>query len=636
MCGIAGLVGFDDGLDARKERVRLMVRALERRGPDGCGFESWPEAVLGHRRLAIFDLSNAGRQPMLSPDGALGVVFNGAVYNWRALRSALEARGYSFKSQTDTEVLIHGYREWGIDGLVNRLRGMFAFGLWDNLGRKLFLVRDRLGVKPLLYSASDSCIAFASTARALKAAGFGQEIDEQAIAEYLEFGYVTDERSVYEGVKKVPAATILEWSDGCAHLRTYWTPPVIASSSNITFDEAVEETEKLFLSAVEKRLHADVPVGALLSGGVDSSLVCWAIARLGGDVTAFTVGTPGDPWDETEDAVATASALGIKHRVLNLSADDAPGVDELVAAYAEPFACASALGMLRVSRAVASSATVLLTGDGGDDVFLGYPEHRHLWMAEKLARALPGSAASALRGMEAGLPKVGLFKRAASFMSYATGGLGAVACAHDGLPSYRRHNLLGERMMERDVSQRSLQRSLESGRRVLEEFLEYDRRTRFVGEYMTKVDGATMHHALEARSPFLDQELWEFAARLPFEIRLRKSQLKAVLRELARRRVGERVARGRKRGFGIPVGRWIAGRWRSQVEEALQDSLLDREGWIRKDATLALLNQSAEKGEAPNQLWYIFVLESWLRREREETLSSSTEAERVEVPQHAF
>lgn len=621
MCGIAGLVGFDKER-AALEGVSRMVRALERRGPDGEGVEVWPQAILGHRRLAIFDLSSAGRQPMLSVDRVVGVAFNGAIYNWRRLRAELEERGHAFKSQTDTEVLIHGYREWGMDGLVDRLQGMFAFGLWDDSARRLFLVRDRLGVKPLLYAVKERRLAFASTARALKAGGFAQEIDEQSVTEYLEFGYVTDDRSIYKGVEKVPAATIIEWSENRLSKRRYWSPPVVACSPKISFDEAVEETEKLFLGAVEKRLHADVPVGALLSGGVDSSLVCWAVAHLGGDVTAFTVGTPGDPWDETEDAAATARSLGIRHRVLELSADDAPGVEELTSAYAEPFACASALGMLSVSRAVASSATVLLTGDGGDDVYLGYPEHLHLRMAEKLARTLPRAAARAWRAAQAGLPKTGLIKRAASFMNYATGGLGAVACAHDGLPAYRRHNLLGERLVEMDVSQRSIQWSLESGRHVLEEFLEYDRRTRFVGEYMTKVDGATMYHALEARSPFLDQEMWEFAARLPFEIRLRRSQLKAVLRELARRRLGERVARGRKRGFGIPVGRWIAGRWRASVEAALHDSLLESEGWIRKDATLSWLEQSARRGEAPNQLWYIFVLESWLRREREQEKNS--------------
>ena len=634
MCGIAGLVGLGDGVEAQA-RVSRMVHALERRGPDGFGFEAWPGAVLGHRRLAIFDLSEAGRQPMLSPDRRVGCVFNGAIYNWRALRRELETRGYEFKSQTDTEVLVHGYNEWGIDELVGRLRGMFAFGLWDNQERKLFLVRDRLGVKPLLYFADDKSIAFASTARALKAGGFGSRIDEQSVVEYLEFGYVTEMRSIYEGVLKVPAATILEWSDGSASTREYWHPPAVASSTKISFDEAVAETERLFLDAVERRLQADVPVGALLSGGVDSSLVCWAVAHLGGDVTAFTIGTPGDPWDETEDALATARSLGIRHRVLELSADDAPNVNELVQAYAEPFACASALGMLRVSRAVASSATVLLTGDGGDDVFLGYPEHKNLWMAEKLARTLPEAAASAWQSSRGVLPRKGALKRAASFLNYATGGLGAVACAHDGLPAYRRHHLLGERLKDADVAQRSLPWSLASARRVLEEFLEYDRRTRFVGEYMTKVDGATMYHALEARSPFLDQELWEFAAGLPFEIRLRRSTLKAVLRELARRRVNERVAAGKKRGFGVPVGRWIAGRWRESVEEALNDSLLDREGWIRKDAASYLLKHAVEKGEAPNQLWYIFVLESWLRNERAQTLNAAV-AESMEIPVNAF
>ncbi|MDT5293856.1 MAG: hypothetical protein QOJ76_736, partial [Acidobacteriota bacterium] len=372
MCGIAGLVGEGDGRAARGA-VERMVRALARRGPDGEGVESWDGAVLGHRRLAIFDLSEAGRQPMNSADGAVSVVFNGAVYNFLELRAELEARGCRFKSRTDTEVLVEGYREWGMDALARRLRGMFAFGLWDARARKLFLVRDRLGVKPLLYAAStDGTLAFASTVRALRRGGFAGEIDEQAVTEFLEFGYVTDDRAIYQGVRKVPAATILEWSEGGdVRAREYWSPPTVNdavdAAAKLSFEEAVEETERLFLRAVEMRLHADVPVGALLSGGVDSSLVCWAVARLGGDVTAYTVGTPGDPWDETADAQATARALNVRHKVLNVSADDAPGVGELVAAYGEPFACASALGMLRVSRAVSPEAKVLLTGDGGDD-----------------------------------------------------------------------------------------------------------------------------------------------------------------------------------------------------------------------------------------------------------------------------
>jgi len=620
MCGIAGLAGSGDREEAQF-RVRRMMSTLARRGPDGEGLEVWSgesgvAAVLGHRRLSIFDLSDAGRQPMLSPDSSVGIVFNGAIYNFRELRVELEAENYKFKSHTDTEVLVHGYDAWGLDRLLDKIRGMFAFALWDDRRRTLFLVRDRLGVKPLLYACRDGQIAFASTARALRAGGFVDEIDDRAIADYLEFGYVTDDRSIYRGAQKVAAATVVEWCDGRVQKREYWRPPV-PSDTQPSFAEAVEETERLFLRAVEKRLYADVPVGSLLSGGIDSSLVCWAIAQLGGDVTAFTVGTPGDPADETADAVETAKHLGIRHQVLELAGDTGSNLDELVSAYGEPFACASALGMLRVSKAVRGSATVLLTGDGGDDVFLGYPEHRHLWLAQKLARSLPGFVANGWRANRDRFPQVGSLKRLRSFLNYSTGGLGAVACAHDGLPSYERYGMLGERLRGVSVSQRDIAWSAESGRNVLAEFLEYDRAGRFVGEYMTKVDGATMFHSLEARSPFLDQELWEFASGLAFETRLHGGNLKAVLRELARQKMGDRLASGRKRGFTIPVGRWLVGRWRDALTESLQTSVLEREGWINSRAALARLNVAAEQGSAPNQLWYIFVLESWLRHEQD-------------------
>lgn len=636
MCGIAGLIGNFERAEGSRA-VRAMVSSLALRGPDGEGIEFWDEALLGHRRLAIFDLSDLGRQPMLSPDRMVGIVFNGAIYNFRELRDQLETKGYQFKSHTDTEVLIHGYDAWGIDGLVARIKGMFAFGLWDDRKRKLFLVRDRLGVKPLVYAMRNGCIAFASTVRALRIGRFVDEIDEEALVEFLEFGFVTDNRAIYRGATKVPAATIVEWSQGSVQAREYWTlPRTQESSSSPSFQEAVEETERLLLQSVEKRLFADVPVGALLSGGVDSSLVCWAVARLGGDVTAFTIGTPGDPWDETADARATAARLGISHRVLNVSASDAPDPGELATSYAEPFACASALGMLRVSQAVAGEATVLLTGDGGDDVFLGYPEHRNLWLAQKFARTLPPPAARVWLSARKHFPGRGLSKRAASFFDYSTGGLGAVACAHDGLPMYEQNGLLGERLIAARVVQRAIPWAQESARNLLEEFLAYDRGTRFVGEYMTKVDGATMHYSLEARSPFLDQNLWEFAATLPFGLRLRGGRLKAVLRELAARKIGDRVARGRKRGFSIPVQRWLAGRWGGALSELLRDSLLESEGWIRSVPTLTLLEKAVRSGWAPNQLWYIFVLESWLRHEQIDTASSSGPlAEKIVVTRKA-
>lgn len=616
MCGVAGIVG-PGSRRGDLPSLEKMVEALSRRGPDGAGIELWNGAALGHRRLAIFDPSELGRQPMMSPDRSVGIVFNGAIYNFRELRATLEAHGYRFKSQTDTEVLIHGYDAWGIDGLVARIRGMFAFGLWDEGLHKLFLVRDRLGVKPLLYAQGDGRLAFASTARALRLGGFVEELDEAAVTEYLEFGYVTDDRVIYRGAAKVPAATIVEWSEGRLSTRVYWKPPAPDGTfAPPSFREAVEEMERLFLDAVKKRLYADVRVGALLSGGVDSSLVCWAIAQLGGNITAYTIGVPGDPWDEAREASETARRLGISHRVLELTPEEPPDIGEMITAYAEPFACASALGMLRVSQAVSSEATVLLTGDGGDDVFLGYPEHRNLWLAEKAARRLPPVAARAWLAGRDWLPRRGLWKRAASFLDYATGGLGGVACAHDGLPTYRENGILGDRLADARVSQRDIPWSQESAQHVLAEFLAYDRETRFVGEYMTKVDGATMHYGLEARSPFLDQELWEFASSLPTDLRLHGGRLKSVLRELAARRVDRRVARGRKRGFGIPVQRWLAGRWRRAFEELLHDSILESGGWIRSEPALDWIQRSARAGWAPNQLWYLFVLESWLRSER--------------------
>jgi len=592
-----------------------MVHALARRGPDSEGIECWPGVVLGHRRLAIFDLSDAGRQPMMSHDRSLGVVFNGAIYNFRALTTELAAGGARFRSRTDTEVLLHGYHRWGIHGLVARLRGMFAFALWDNAQRTLYLVRDRLGIKPLVYAERTGCIAFASTVRALRAGGWAGDLDEEALAEYLEFGFVTDRRTIYQGLAKVPAASIVRWRDGVLQTEEYWTPPAVRLAGTPTFDEAVEETERLFLAAVQRRLDADVPVGALLSGGLDSGLVCWAVTKLGADLTAFTVGTPGDPEDETTDACATAAELGIRHRRVGLPASERPGVEELASAYAEPFACASALGMLRVCKEVANSAKVLLTGDGGDDLFLGYPRHRHLWLAERLARMTPPRASAWWRSARGSFEPGPPFRRAVHFLDYATGGLGAFIDAHDGLPTYHREGLLGERLATVTIEQRRIPWSADSGRRVLSEYLEYDRRTQFVAEYLTKVDGAAMHYALEARSPFLDQDLWEFASALPPAIRLRGGRLKAVLRELARRRIGSRIAAGRKRGFSIPVERWLAGRWLPHVEAMLGSSRLVGDGWIRSEGLRAELTASVRRGWARHQLWYLYVLESWLRAE---------------------
>ena len=301
-----------------------------------------------------------------------------------------------------------------------------------------------------------------------------------------------------------------------------------------------------------------------------------------------------------------------------MSGEDNPDIDELISAYAEPFACSSALGMLRVSRAVSDSAKVLLTGDGGDDLFLGYPEHRNFWLAQKLADQLPMAATRFWHAYGRLIPRVGTVRRAAAFLDYATLGIDAVIDNHSTLSPYKRAGLLGERLLGCQKSEAPAGWSPQCGKNILEDFFTYHLHTRFVGEFMTKVDGATMYHSLEARSPFLDHTLWEFASSLPFEVRLHGGSLKAILRKMVSRRISKQVATRRKSYFGIPVQRWLVNRWRPRVEAVFRDSLLERDGWINSAATLDLIDSSSRKAWAPVQLWYIFVLESWMRYQQDQ------------------
>jgi asparagine synthase (glutamine-hydrolysing) len=593
-----------------------MLGALKRRGPDSEGTHAWPGATFGHRRLAIFDLSAAGAQPFLSSDGHVGVVFNGAIYNFLALRAELQGKGFSFRSETDTEVLIAGYEAWGIDELVARLRGMFAFALWDARAERLFLVRDRLGVKPLVYiDKGVEGIGFASTVRALRSAGLVAELDPAAMTDFLQDGFVGEAHAIYRGASKLAPASILEWTSRGSRIRRYWTPPPVDSQSPFSFEDAVAEAERLLLRAVEMRLHADVPVASLLSAGIDSSLVCWAIAKLGGDVTAFTMSAPGHPSDETALATETARILGIRHQVLALSDTDEPDVSDIALAYAEPFACSSALGMLRLSRAIAGTpAKVFLTGDGGDDVFLGYPRHRMLLEIQRAARFIPGGVTAVWRALRGAIPHRGALKRGVHLVDYTVGGLGAFVAGNPGFEDFRRHGLLGPRLSEQRTS--TLPWSIQSARHVLAEYLERDLRTQFVSEYLVKVDGASMHYALEARSPFLDQELWEFASALPYETRLHGGTLKAILREIARRQLGDRVANAPKLGFTVPVEDYMGRRWLPRVKASLDDSLLAAEGWLSGAALQRELIECERRGRASRRLWYSWVLEEWLRAER--------------------
>jgi len=615
MCGVAGFVSATPGANLGN-LVGEMTRRMVRRGPDSSGFhqfDSRSAAVgFGHRRLAIIDLSPAGHQPMLTTDGKTGVVFNGCIYNFLELRRQLEQMGHRFVSQCDTEVLLHGYTAWGIDVLASRLRGMFAFAIWDDRLQRLFLVRDRMGVKPLVYAARNGNFAFASTISALRCSGLTGEINPLGVLEFLEFGWLSEEQCIYQGAHKVAPASIVEWNAGQISSRRYWQLPE-PGSRNMSFEQAVDQAQELILESVRLRLISDVPIAALLSAGIDSSLVCWALSELKAPVHSYTVATPGDPADESAEAAETARLLKIPHEVIALPPDSPPSMDDLINAYSEPFACSSALGMLQVCRAVKPRATVLLTGDGGDDIFLGYPHYRHFRSAERLANLLPGFATQGWRALPWRPNQPKFLRRAAHLLDYAAGGLGAVTAQHDGLPYYRNAQMLGQRLDPLQIASREIAPSLASSRRLLSDFHAYELQTRFVSEYMTKVDGATMFHAIEARSPLLDQNLWEFAAGLSHDVRLHQGESKAVLKQIVRRRLGPQVAARRKRGFTVPVERWLVTTWRPQLECLAEDSLLESQGWIRKGSLGPAVRRGLQGTQAPVQLWYLAVLESWLR-----------------------
>jgi len=610
MCGIAGYV-TDGRTETVGATVKAMIDTLSRRGPDSEGISAWPGAVLGHRRLAILDLSDAGHQPMLSDDGRVGLVFNGCIYNFLDLRNDLEKRGHRFQSHCDTEVLLHGYLEWGVDDLVPRLHGMFAFAVWDDRRRALTLVRDRLGVKPLAYCVRDGEIAFASTVAALRAARFGGGIDPQAVLEFLEFGYVIDPRAIYEGIVKLPPATIMEWTDGQIRQRQYWELPPIDESARITFGEAVEETERLLLEAVRLRLTSDVPIGVLLSGGIDSALVCWALQKLNANIKAFTVSAPDDPSDEGAAAARTAQTLGIEHAIVPMP-NTSFSLDQMTEAFSEPFSCFSAQAMLWVAQSVKQAATVLLTGDGGDDVFLGYPFFANAWLAQRIGRALPGVAYSAWGVARRIIPRHGPAGRLRNVLDYATGGIGAHIRAHNGLPYFERRAILGDRLSGRRLPLRQIEATPEAGRRLLRDVFNYHREIHFTSEFMPKVDGSTMYYAIEARAPFQDQKIWEFAAALPPEVRFHGGALKAVLREIVRRHLGPEIASRGKQGFTVPGERWLADRWSGMLDRLRAETLLERQGWVRRGALDAPLREALTRRWIPVQLWHLLVLEHWL------------------------
>ncbi len=561
MCGLAGFAGAGDERDLRR-----MSEAVAHRGPDGAGEHVDREArvFLAHRRLAVIDPVD-GAQPMWDATGETGVVFNGEIYNHAELRRALEGRGHRFRTDhSDTEVLVHGYREWG-EALPERLNGMFAFVVYDRARRRLFAARDRFGKKPFYYRADARGFAFASELSALSP---GAEIDARALQKFYAWGFVPAPWSLYRGIAKLPGGHLLRYELGSGELRTraYWRFEIDAQETSRSEDDLCEELRGLLARAVERRLVADVPLGVFLSGGIDSSavLACAARAAGAGRVKTFAIGFDEPSFDETRHARAAAAACGAEHRerVLDMAAARRL-LPALLGRLDEPTGDASILPTHMLSAFARESVTVALGGDGGDELFAGYDPFRALGPAGLYARWVPGPLHRAARAASARLPvshgymslgfRLGRALRGVERSPALWNPLWLAPAAPEEIAQLFEQPLPAEELYAEAIDAWEGAASVDPVDRTLEYY------TRFYLQdgVLAKVDRASMLVALEVRAPFLDNDLAEFARRLPHRYKLRGGSTKYLLKRALKGMVPDAILGRRKQGFGVPIGAWL-------------------------------------------------------------------------------
>jgi asparagine synthase (glutamine-hydrolysing) len=617
MCGIAGLVATGAAND--EAAVRRMNAALVHRGPDAEGIWRSGGAVLGHRRLAILDLSPEANQPILSEDGSVGAVVNGEIYNFVALRAGLVDRGHVFRSRCDSEVVVHLYEELG-PRCVEKLSGMFAFALWDGKRQRLVLARDRAGKKPLYYRfLPGGGLAFASEVQALLA-GFpelGAEPHLAAIDEYLTLQYVPSPHTAYDGIFKLEAAHVGIFESGKEWTRErYWRKPAgpeLAGSE----EDLAGELRRLVDQAVRRRLVADVPLGAFLSGGLDSSiLVGLMAAQSSRAVKTFSIGFP----DASDSELPFARAVAARFATDHTEAIVTPDVEDVVLAsvrhHGEPFADSSAIAMFCLTRMARRSVTVALSGDGSDEAFAGYTRYATARLGH-LYDALPVSIRPVYRGALAAVSHV-FAPHAAGYVRHFDDGEAIrypyVMCQ---FTSEERDALLGP-AMRAAVTQRTTERFegiLGASRRAspLGRLVDLDWHTYLVDDINAKVDVASMAHSLEVRCPFLDVDVVEFAARLPGRM-LMRLRGKRLLRRAFRDLVPRSVLTRRKRGFGLPLRRWMRGPMAPLVKDALLDRTARERGLFEPREVERLVSRMGYDRNATDRVWTLLMLELWFRQ----------------------
>ncbi|HQU33066.1 MAG TPA: asparagine synthase (glutamine-hydrolyzing) [Thermoanaerobaculaceae bacterium] len=619
MCGIAG-VCLPDGREVVGSGLAEALLALRHRGPDGEGTFTAPGIALGMRRLAIIDLVT-GAQPVFNEDRSVVAVLNGEIYNYVELRESLRQRGHAFATASDTEVLVHLYEDEG-EALCSRLRGMFAFAIWDGRARTLLLARDRFGKKPLYVAPLPGGLAFASELKGLRpllrGAGAAPRVREQGIYDYLSLGAVPQPDTVYEGVSAVGPGRWLRFDGERIREQAYWRPELEPKTA-ISYADAQEELRRTVGEAVRLRLRSDVPVGVFLSGGVDSSVVAYEAARhLGGGLRTFTVSVADAEMDEAPVARRTAAALGVENVVLPLHVAPRDEVLAVARHFDQPFADPSAIPSLAVARLAREHVKVVLNGDGGDEVCGGY---RRYLAARTLGRiaAVPG-ARPVLRAVFSRLAAgrrrsaAGLLRRFGRGLALGPGARYLVWTKDLLLDEDKRRVWRGrpQRATEAWVAE-----WLDCNLAAVDAQVAGDIGIELLSSLLVKMDMTTMAASLEGRSPFLDHEVAQFALRLPVAFRVRGARLKAVLRDAYRDRLPREVIEGRKRGFEVPLAAWLDGDLRDLVGDALLAPDARIAAYVEPAFVRAVVEGAAMRERNRAGLVYaLLMLELWLRESR--------------------
>ena len=619
MCGIAGRFNFNASHPIDRGRLAAMTTTLAHRGPDSDGYYVADGIGLGHRRLSIIDLST-GDQPLSNEDGTIWTVFNGEIYNFAEIRKELESHGHVFRTHTDTEVIVHAYEQWGADA-VTRFRGMFAIALWDAPRRRLLLIRDRLGIKPVYYSLLSSGIVFGSEIKALlQDPDVPRDWSAESLDAYLALQYVPCPQTIYEAVFKLPPAHYLIAEPGRISIKRYWDLPFTGTGDAAKEDEYLDQLDALLTEAVKLRLISDVPLGAFLSGGIDSSLVVAAMTKTSNSrVLTASVGFADQAFNELEHARVVANHLKTESYEQVVDPDIADLLPKLAWHFDEPFADSSAVPTYYVSKVARERVTVALSGDGGDELWAGYARHR-VEHSELTARRWLGSSGGRLAGwVGSRLPLT--VKGARSLRHLGLSPADAYAKKHayglfeDDVRSnlYARDFALTVRDADPYISLRRAHDACTSAD-PLDRALYVDVNTYMVDDILTKVDKMSMAVSLEARVPLLDHKLLEFAATVPTSLKLKNGRSKHLLRRLLERHVPASIVNRPKQGFAAPVGEWLRGPLSSMVNDVLQDGRLRDRGILEPSAVRKLwVEHRTRQHDHGHRLWSLMMLELWFR-----------------------